>query len=306
MSRLWLSRAILAIALEVSSVYLLKNYSVTFRRVSRQYAEALKVRPARAGEPTSVLMVGNSLLLHGVDVDRLRQRTWENMRIYPIFLEGTGYYDWLYGLRRLFRQGARPQVVVVGLEVNSALVHGVWEESPMLLLDAKDILDVASDLGLDHTAASNVLLSHVSAFWGMRTFFRRRVLRSLVPHYEDLFPFVRSDQNASQDPELEAMLKSRLESLRELCAKHGAKLMVVIPPTPSSETAVHRMALAAQRAGVDALVPIDPTVLPESFYLRDRVHLNPEGAVRFTSALADDLSKKVVTDHSSLTQQSRL
>jgi len=26
------------------------------------------------------------------------------MRIYPIFLEATGYYDWLYGLQRLFRR----------------------------------------------------------------------------------------------------------------------------------------------------------------------------------------------------------
>src|SRR5919108_242026 len=286
--------AILVVALEVCSVYLLKNYSVTFARVSRQYAEAVKVRPAAKGEPTSVLIVGNSLLLHGVDVDRLQQLTSANMRIYPIFLEGTGYYDWLYGLRRLFREGARPQVVVVGLEVNSSLVNGVWEESPMMLFDAKDVLDVSSDLGLDRTATSNVLLSHVSAFWGMRTFFRRRVLRSMVPHYEDLFPFVRSDQSASQDPELEAILKSRLQSLRELCAEHGAELIVVIPPTPSSEIAVRRMALAAQKAGVEALVPIDPNVLSASFYQRDRVHLNPEGAARFTSALAVDLSRTIV------------
>jgi len=285
--------ALLIIALEVCSVYLLTNYSVTFARVSRQYAEAVKVRPAAAGEPTSVLMVGNSLLLNGVDVGRLRQLTSGSMRIYPIFLEGTGYYDWLYGLRRLFRQGARPQIVVVGLEVNSSLVNGVWEESPMMLFDAKDILDVASDLGLDHTATSDVLLSHVSAFWGMRTFFRRRVLRGMVPGYENLFPFVRSDQSASDDPELEAVLKSRLQNLRELCAEHGAKLIVVIPPTPSSEIAVRRMALAAQKAGVEALVPIDPTALSARFYQTDHVHLNPNGAVRFTSALAMDLCKTI-------------
>ena len=284
----------LAVALEVCSIYLVKNYSVTFARVSRQYAEALKVRPSRAGEPSSVLMVGNSLLLKGVDVDRLRHLTSKNMRIYPIFLEGTGYYDWLYGLRRLFRQGARPQVVVVGLEVNTTLVNGLWEESPMLLLDAKDVLDVASDLRLDHTATSSVLLSHLSTFWGMRSFFRRRIFSNLVPHYEDLFPIVRSDQNAAQDLELQGILRSRLESLREICAEHGAKLIVVIPPTPSSETAVRRMALAAQKAGVEALVPIDPNVLSASFYQRDRVHLNSEGAARFTSALAVDLSRTIV------------
>src|SRR3989442_11896301 len=152
----------LMIAVEISSVYLLKHDSATYARISRQYEEAAKMRPARPGEPPSVLMVGNSLLLHGVELDRLQALTSSRMRIHPVFLEATGYYDWLYGLRRLFRQGARPQVVVVGLEVNTSLNNGVWEESPMFIFDARDVLGVASDLGLDHTATGNLLLSDVS------------------------------------------------------------------------------------------------------------------------------------------------
>ncbi|PYT29134.1 MAG: hypothetical protein DMG57_12625 [Acidobacteria bacterium] len=272
----------------------MKHYSITYARVSRQYAEAVRVYPAAPKEPTSVLMVGNSLLLNGVDVDQLRKLTTSTLRIYPIFLEGTGYYDWLYGLRRLFRQGSRPQVVVVGFEVNTALANGVWEESPMMLFDARDVLGVAADLGLDYTATSNLLLSHMSAFWEMRSFFRRRILLRLVPHFEDLFPFVRSDLTIPQGGEFEAILMSRLRTLRELCEAHGAKLILVIPPTPSSETAVRRMAIASQKVGVNALVPIDPMALSPRFYQRDAIHLNFDGAVRFTSALAVDLSKTVM------------
>ena len=286
--------AILVIGLEISSIYAVKHYSTTFARVSRQYAEAVKVCPAAPGEPTSVLMVGNSLLLNGVDVDQLRKLTTSSLRIYPIFLEGTGYYDWLYGLRRLFRQGARPQLVVVGLEVNSALANGVWEESPMMLFDARDVLGVASDLGLDRTATSNLLLSHVSAFWDMRSFFRRRILLRLVPHFEDLFPFIRSDLTIPQGGQFEAILMSRLRTLRELCEAHGAKLILVIPPTPSSENAVRRMAIASQKIGVKALVPIDPMALSSRFYQTDAIHLNVDGAVCFTSALAGDLSKTIM------------
>src|SRR5437016_3298893 len=209
---------LLAIAVELCSIYMVKHYSVTFGRVSREYAEAVKVRPAAPGEPTSVLMVGNSLLLYGVDVERLQNMTSGNMRVYPIFLEGTGYYDWLYGLRRLFRQGARPQVVVVGLEEYSVLNSGVWEESPMMLFDARDVLGVASDLGLDRTATSNLLLSHLSAYWGMRSLFRRRILRRLVPYYEDLFPFIRPDDlTLPRGPEFEAAVSARVRNLRELC-----------------------------------------------------------------------------------------
>src|SRR5260370_28341508 len=113
------------------------------------------------GEPPSVLLVGNSLLLHGVELDRLQALTSSRMRIYPIFLEATGYYDWLYGLQRLFRQGSRPQVVVVGVGVNYFLKNGVRQDyAPILFFDAQDTRAVASDLRLDRTSTSNLLLAH--------------------------------------------------------------------------------------------------------------------------------------------------
>jgi hypothetical protein len=38
-------------------------------------------------------MVGKSFLLDGIDTRRLPELTSPRMRIYPIFLEATGYYD---------------------------------------------------------------------------------------------------------------------------------------------------------------------------------------------------------------------
>src|SRR6266852_3804659 len=183
--------ALLIIGLEIFSVYLLRHHSATYARISRQYDQAVKVRPTGPGEPPSVLMVGNSLLLHGVELNRLQALTSSRMRIYPIFLEATGYYDWLYGLRRLFRQGARPQVVVVGVGVNYFLKSGVRQDySPMLFFDARDTLAVASDLHLDRTAASDLLLAHSSTFWDTRNAIRTQILSHMVPHIEDLFLLV--------------------------------------------------------------------------------------------------------------------
>jgi hypothetical protein len=283
------------IALELFSGYIAKHHSATFTRVSQQYTEAIKIRPAAPGEPISVLMVGNSLLLYGLDTHRLHELTSRNLRIYPIFLEGTGYYDWLYGLRHLFRQGARPQVVVIGLEAHSALTYSVWDQSPMLLLGPLDILNVASELGLDNTETSNLLLSHVSTFWGMRSFFRRRILSGLVPHYQDLFPFINPGElTIPNGPEVETSIMVRLRNLLEVCEANRAKLILLIPPTtPSSERAVRRMAVAAGNAGVKTLVPIEPSLLPDRFYYPDRLHLNPDGAARFTSALVVDLPKTI-------------
>jgi hypothetical protein len=286
--------ATLVFALEVLSAYLLKRYSETFARISQQYAEAVHVRPARPGEPTSVLMVGNSLLMEGIEVNRLQELTSSKMRISPIFLEATGYYDWLYGLQRLFRQGARPQVVVLGVGVESFLASGVRTDyAPMMFFDAQDILGVASDLNLEHTATSNLLLAHASVFWDVRSVIRTQILRRIVPRSRELFSLIKPKTALPPDPELEAIAISRLQRLRDLCEAHGAKLIFLIPPTPSSENAVRLLTIASHQVEVDALVPIDPATLSEAFYQSDAIHLNSEGAALFTSALATYLPKQL-------------
>jgi len=65
--------------------------------LSRQYDEAVKTRPAGPGEPPCVLMVGNSLLLQGVKVGSLAGADFRQYAYLSVFLEATGYYDWLYG-----------------------------------------------------------------------------------------------------------------------------------------------------------------------------------------------------------------
>lgn len=286
--------AVLVVAFEVSADYLLKHDSGTYARISEQYARALEARPAAAGESPSVLMVGNSLLLHGVQVDRLRELTSDKMRIYPIFLEQTGYYDWLYGLRGLFRRGARPDVVVLGVGVNYFLENGVREDyTPLLFFNARDTLAVASDLNLNRTAASNLLLAHSSTFWDTRSAIRTQILNHLIPHLQDLFAVITTKPSVPDGPAFDAIADPRLRRLRELCDAHGVKLILLVPPTLSSEGAVAEMARAAHVEGVDVSVPIDPQALSDRFYLKDGMHLNQDGAVLFTSALAQDLPARV-------------
>ena len=55
------------------------------------------------------------------------------------------------------------------------------------------------------------------------------------------------------------------------------------------------MTYTAHTTGVDVSVPIDPAALSAKFYQRDGMHLNSEGAVLFTSALAKDLPERVMT-----------
>ncbi len=163
-----------------------------------------------------------------------------------------------------------------------------------MLFDVRDVLGVASDLRLDHTATSNLLLEHSSTFWDRRSAVRAEVLRRIVPHLEDLFSLLRTTPTIPQGPEFEAGAISRLRTLHELCEAHGAKLIILVPPTPSSDNAVRQMAIASQKVGVQTFVPIDPGALSSRFYQPDALHLNSEGAALFTSALATDLVRHLV------------
>ena len=290
---------LLVIAIEIVSQSV-TLYSGTYQRVSRQYAEAVGSRASRPGSPVAALMVGNSLLLEGVEVDRLQRLTSRSVKIYPIFLEGTEYYDWLYGLRRLFRRGARPQVVIVGLGMHDLLENVVRQEFvPRMLLDARDILDASSDLGLNATVTTSLLLAHWSSFWDMRRAIRLKMFRRLVPgfedvYFQDLWSDLRAKRLSPVGPESEAIAISRLQSLRELAERYGATLVILIPPTPSLPSSVRQMTIVAQKAGVDTLMPIDPSTVPARYYQRDQIHLNQTGAELFTTALAANLPKKIL------------
>ena len=291
---------VLVVAFEILSNYLLKHHSETYSRVSRQYAQAVTARPAKPGEPISVLMVGNSLLLEGVDVKRLQDLTSARMRVYPVFLEATGYYDWFYGLQRLFRQGSRPQVVVLGVGVNSFLADGVRQDyAPLMLLDVQDLLGVASDLKMDRTATSDLLLAHSSVFWDTRSVIRTQILRHTVPHYRELVSLLKPQPSIPASRQFQATVNSRLKNLRALCDEHGAKLILLIPPTLSSEDAVREMTLASAKVGVQTLVPIDPATLSAKYYQPDEMHLNSEGAALFTAALANFLPQTVRPERTS-------
>jgi hypothetical protein len=283
--------------LEITSDYLLKRHSETYARVSQQYAEALKTRHAKPGKPTSVLMVGNSLLLYGVDVDRLRALTSDQLSVYPIFLEATGYYDWLYALQRLFRHGARPQVVVLGVGMNEFFANNVRRDyAPMMLFDTRDTLDAASDLELDRTDTADLLLDHLSTFWDMRSVMRMQILSHTIPHGKQLLEMLKAQPTIPPRAEFETMAYARIDRLRELCEANGAKLIILVPPAPSSESAVHLLMQVSERVGVSTLVPIDPETLPSRYYLSDDIHLNPQGAELFTSALASNLPGIALSD----------
>ena len=69
---------------------------------------AVLLQPRMPDGSTSILVVGNSLLLHGIDRARLQREMGSRYHVVLYPIEGTTYLDWYFGLRRLFADGARP------------------------------------------------------------------------------------------------------------------------------------------------------------------------------------------------------
>jgi len=162
-----------------------------------------------------------------------------------------------------------------------------------MFFDLKDADNVARDLKFDNTETSNLLLAHSSVFWDTRSVLRMQILRHTVPHCRELFLLLKPQPAIPPPPQFAAIANPRLARLRQLCTSYGAKLIILVPPTPSSEDAVHQMTLESRKAGVETLVPVDPAVLSAHYYQPDEIHLNSEGAAIFTVALATYLPRQL-------------
>jgi len=64
---------------------------------------------------SEILLVGNSLLNEGVDFPQFTADMPTKWRIKRLVIESTTYIEWYYGLGRIFRDGARPDLVCLML-----------------------------------------------------------------------------------------------------------------------------------------------------------------------------------------------
>src|SRR5690348_10942419 len=98
--------------LEVASARLFRRSSNIQRRIAGEHEAALKLRATEQGN-TTVLLIGNSLLMAGVDMEQLRAATANDISVVRYGIENTAVLDWYYGLKTLLSQGSRPAAVVL-------------------------------------------------------------------------------------------------------------------------------------------------------------------------------------------------
>jgi hypothetical protein len=257
------------------------------RRELGQRKALLPVRDVGSSETAHVAILGNSLLLEGVNVPLLETRVGTKYKPVPYFVLATNYYDWFFGLKRLFAEGMRPRYVLLGLSPNQLAFGGTrGDYSSRYLFQQSDLLDVVRQTHMDATTASGFLLAHYSEFYSTRELSRGFVLKLLLPSIEDL---LHSRLGTSRDPEinrdeLRALSADRLWALDQLCRANGANFVLVVPP--SYQKGGETLLQAGRDRGVTVLVPVADGEFDTSYFESDGFHLNEKGAQVFTNKLA--------------------
>jgi hypothetical protein len=237
-----------------------------------------------------VAVLGNSLLLDGVDVPLLAKQIEPTLVPVPYFVLATTYYDWFFGLKRLFAEGMRPRYVLLGLSPNQlASPRTLGDYAARYLFQGGDLLEIARKTRMDGTTASGFFLSHFSQYYSTRRVTRGFVLSRTLPGVEQLLSDLLSAPREPQtpDPELSLLAAERLGALDQLCRVNGSRFMLVIPPT--YQNGAETIARIGSALHVMVLVPVAAEALDATYYKNDGFHLNDKGARHFTTRLATTL-----------------
>jgi hypothetical protein len=250
-------------------------------RVHSEYKQAIAVKH---GPPTQVLFLGNSLMEAALEMPRVQKALRPESRAERLIIEQTNYFDWYYGMRRLFDEGARPDVVVLSLTARNLVSAGVrGEYFAHYMMKASDLPSVAAALDLHPTEALNMLFANFSHFYGMRSEIRKVVMGRLMPDTRSLMALItRTDSRPLSDEEVRTGAITRLREYKETANRYGADFVFMMPPLVDSE----RSDIVA-RAGEAVNVPVVAT--PPGRFKRqqflDGYHLSPAGAVIYTEEM---------------------
>jgi len=257
------------------------------RRVVQDEYEVMSIAEQHSSVNPTVLLLGNSLLLHGLDYPAIRAKMGPRVRVVRYTIENTEYLDWYYGLRGLFANGVKPDLVVVCLNTGQLLSHNILDESAWRLFRAQDLVAVSRAAQMSNTEASGIFFDHLSAFYASRALVRNYILNVTQPGYaEQLHALAQQPPVFPPQQEIMVGTRLRLRTLRDLCRENGSAFLLLVPPALVNRDGALLSAGALE--GVDVDAPIGIQELGQEFFL-DGFHLNARGAERFTDALARDL-----------------
>jgi len=279
------------VLLEVGTMWWSQSVSTFGRVVESQYREALSLRHGAAGEPLSMLIVGNSTLRHGISVQLLNNLVQPDLDVHIFAVDSTTYEDWRIGVERLFQKGAQPDFLILMLPPGAmAMTAPPTDEASRYLLGPQEILMLHKIEGIGPTLLSNLFFAHYSAFLGRRTGLRLGVKRAILPNFET---FARRYMILHLKPD-NNVVPARFREFVTLCRQYGVTCLYIIPPTDSEDDSLATASFlrAGESAGIEGAAPVAGVKLGADKYI-DGYHLNDQGQRIFTAAVANYLKKQI-------------
>src|SRR5271165_726383 len=276
------SVVVVILSAEVLSRYAFPRISQIEGRIESDEREAMSIGAPVPHSPPTVLLVGNSLLMRGLDYPRIQTEMAPDARVLRFAIENTEYLDWYYGLRHLFASGARPSTVVLCLNLGQTISsRTLGDYSARHLFGVAELLPVAHAAGMDATRTSGFFLAHWSSFYSSRATIRNFILNKTAPAYAGAMHALADAPGSRIPPDEETINKARirLDAIRQLCLQNGVELVLLIPPSLGGQNAL--LASAATLEHVNFDYPLPRGALGPEFFA-DGTHLNPKGAAVFT------------------------
>jgi hypothetical protein len=264
----------------------LATISRIHNRMYSEYQAAKVLRPKPGGR--SALLTGSSLLNASISIPTLElELEPKGVHVRRWLVEQTSYYDWWYGLRHIFADGARPNEVWITMAPQELVIDSILGEfGAFYVYQASDVPDLIRTLSIAPTPASGLILASYSEFYGLRNDIRKVMLGRLLPGFADLrLMFIGKGQDTLMPREQAVRVaRERLIRIKELCRQHGATLHYVMPAA-GKVSYMDEVKEGARQARVDVWEPAPlGTYSPKDF--SDGYHLNLELAPAFTRKLA--------------------
>ena len=279
---------VLCVLLEVATRVGFRHISRIESRIAGQY-EAASVLRRTPGKQT-ILLLGNSLPLEGINVPQLQTALGNRTVCVPFFIEQTQYLDWYFGMRRLLQGGSKPDVVVLSMNISHLMSPAIrGDYSAYYLFRTADIPEIARETQSDLTTTSGLLLSHFSLFYAGRTPLRNFLLNKIDRPYGDLLHgfSVRAASPTAADT-AEDILTTRLRDFRTLSEGYGVRFIFLLPPGFGPNEASVRS--SGERAGTQVMIPVHLNAFDRDKF-RDGFHLNEMGSAIFTRSLSEQLQR---------------
>jgi hypothetical protein len=280
------------LSLELGTIVFFGRVSKIQRRFQAERQSALAVSKSATPAP-SILIVGNSLLEEGINLPQLKSAVGSSANVNRYAVSNTSYLDWYYGLRRLFREGSHPDILIVMLNPSQLMSHGIAGDLAVrTMVGSRDLMKLAGNAGFDNTETSALFADRASAFYGSRGEIRNWALHAIFPKFEDIRSSLKpSPPQLPSNEEIAGKVTPRLRAMRQVCEENGTTMILLIPPSLSSDGSAG-VAQASSALGIPVVAPFQPGELSPKLY-SDGFHLNAQGAELFTGRVADALQSYV-------------